>query len=229
MEKKRLRDQEQAYLMEIQAEREKSERLLLNILPPPIAERLKEGQVVIADSYADVTVLFADIVDFTKLSAEMLPVTLVVLLNDIFSAFDQLARHYGLEKIKTIGDNYLIVGGLPIPRPDHPEAIAEMALGMQREMGHIHTDRGEPLQIRVGLHIGPVVAGVIGRQKFSYDLWGATVNIASRMQSQGVPGQIQVTETVYQRLKDNYKFEERGVVPVKNIGDMRTYFLTGKL
>ena len=229
MEKKRLRDQEQAYLQEIQTEREKSERLLLNILPPPIAERLKEGQVVIADSYADVTVLFADIVDFTTLSAEMLPVTLVVLLNDIFSAFDQLARHYGLEKIKTIGDNYLIVGGLPTPRPDHPEAIAEMALGMQREMGHIHTDHGELVQVRVGMHIGPVVAGVIGRQKFSYDLWGATVNIASRMQSQGVPGRIQVTDTVYQRLRDKYKFEERGIIPVKHIGDMRTYFLTGKI
>jgi len=123
MEKKHLRDQEQAYLEEIQTEREKSERLLLNILPPPIAERLKDGQVVIADSYADATVLFADIVGFTMLSAEMLPETLVVLLNNIFSAFDQLAGHYGLEKIKTIGDNYLIVGGVPTPRPDHPEAI----------------------------------------------------------------------------------------------------------
>ena len=228
LEKKRLRDQEQAYLKEIQTEREKSERLLLNVLPPPIAERLKEGEVVIADNYAEVTVLFADIVSFTTLSAEMLPATLVALLNDIFSEFDQLARHFGLEKIKTIGDNYLIVGGLPTPRPDHAEAIAEMALGMQDVMRKIFTDQGQPVQIRVGMHIGPVVAGVIGRQKFSYDLWGATVNIASRMQSQGVPGQIQVTEAVHQRLRDKYKFEERGIVPVKNIGDMRTYFLTGK-
>ena len=229
LEKKRLRDQEQAYLREIQTEREKSERLLLNILPSPIADRLKEGQVVIADSYSDVTVLFADIVGFTSISAEMLPVTLVVLLNDIFSAFDQLAGHYGLEKIKTIGDNYLIVGGLPTPRSDHPEAIAEMALGMQREMVHVHTDRGEPVQVRIGMHIGPVVAGVIGRQKFSYDLWGATVNIASRMQSQGVPGKIQVTETVYQRLKDKYRFEERGIISVKHMGEMKTYFLLGKI
>lgn len=228
LEKKRLRDQEQAYLREIQTEREKSERLLLNILPPPIAERLKDGEVVIADNYAEVTVLFADIVGFTSISAEMLPATLIILLNEIFSAFDQLAGHFGLEKIKTIGDNYLIVGGLPTPRPDHAEAIADMALGMQREMPRFHTETGEAVQIRVGLHSGPVVAGVIGRQKFSYDLWGATVNIASRMQSQGVPGKIQVTEAVYQCLQDKYAFEERGIIPVKHIGEMRTYFLTGK-
>jgi adenylate cyclase len=228
LEKKYLRDQEQAYLHDLQVEREKSERLLLNVLPRPVAERLKQGEAVIADHYSEVTVLFADIVAFTLLAGRMPPVKLVILLNDVFSAFDQLAAQYGLEKIKTIGDNYLIVGGLPTPRPDHAEAIAEMALGMQRVMCQFKADDGQPVEIRVGIHIGPVVAGVIGKQKFGYDLWGATVNIASRMQSQGIAGRIQVTDKVFQRLRYQFIFEERGIVSVKNIGDMKTYFLNGK-
>lgn len=228
LEKKRLRDQEQAYLKQLQIEQEKSERLLLNILPKPIADRLKQGQSVIADSFAEVTVLFADIVDFTRLSAHMSPTGLVVLLNEIFSTFDRLAERHGLEKIKTIGDAYMVVGGLPTPRPDHAEAISEMALDMQREIVQFKVENGEPLHLRIGIHTGPVVAGVIGTRKFSYDLWGDTVNTASRMESHGLSGGIQVTATTYECLQHKYLFEERGMIQVKNKGEMMTYFLLGR-
>jgi len=230
LEKKRLRDQEQAYLEQLQIEREKSERLLLNILPKPIAERLKQGESTIADSFAEVTVLFADIVDFTSLSAHVSPTDLVVLLNEIFSTFDQLAEKHGLEKIKTLGDAYMVVGGLPMPRPDHAEAVAEMALDIQEEVSpffKIEKD-GKPLRIRIGIHTGPVVAGVIGTKKFTYDLWGNTVNIASRMQSHGLDGRIQVTATTYERLRDKYLFEERGMIQVKGKGEMMAYLLVGR-
>jgi len=228
LEKKRLRDQEQAYLQQIQAEREKSERLLLNILPKPIADRLKQGQNIIADSFAEVTILFADIVDFTPLSADMSPRELVALLTGVFSTFDRLAEQYELEKIKTIGDAYMVVGGLPTPRPDHAEAIADIALDMRREIARIKTPGREPIHLRIGIHTGPVVAGIIGAKKFSYDLWGDTVNIADRMQSHGVSGRIQVTEAAYERLRGKYLFEERGIIPVKGKGEMLTFFLTGK-
>jgi class 3 adenylate cyclase len=228
LEKKRLRDQEQAYLQVIQAEQQKSERLLLNILPQPIAERLKQGQVTIADNFADVTVLFADLVDFTKLSARISPKELVSLLNEIFSTFDQLADCYGLEKIKTVGDAYLVVGGLPMPRPDHAEAIAEMALEMQQAVAHLSAALGETFNIRIGINTGPVVAGVIGAKKFSYDLWGDTVNTASRMESHGLAGHIQVTPATYERLQAQYEFEERGCIPIKGKGEIQTYLLTGR-
>jgi class 3 adenylate cyclase len=228
LEKKRLRDQEQAYLEQLKIEREKSELLLLNILPRPIAERLKQGEGIIADSFSEVTVLFADIVSFTAFSAHMLPTELIVLLNEIFSAFDQLAKHHGLEKIKTVGDTYMVVGGLPIPRQDHAEATAEMALDIQSMVTQFKVAGDRPLSMRVGINTGPVVAGVIGKQKFSYDLWGDTVNTASRMESHGLSGRIQVTEAMYERLKDKYLFEERGIIEVKNKGKMRTWFLVGK-
>lgn len=229
LEKKRLRDQEQAYLEQLQIEREKSERLLLNILPEPIADRLKQGESVIADSFPDVTVLFADIVGFTKLSAHVAPRDLVIVLNEIFSTLDQLAEKHGLEKIKTLGDAYMVVGGLPTPRPDHAEAIAEMALDIQREIApFFKLERDDkPLRVRVGIHTGPVVAGVIGTRKFSYDLWGDTVNTASRMESHGLGGRIQVSVTTYERLRDKYLFEERGMIQVKGKGEMMTYFLIG--
>jgi adenylate cyclase len=227
LEKKWLRDQEHAYLEQLQMEQEKSERLLLNILPKPIADRLKQGQSVIADSFDDVTVLFADIVDFTRLSAQMSPTELVVLLNEIFSTFDRLAEQHGLEKIKTIGDAYMVVGGLPTPRPDHAEAIAEMALDMQKEI-QFKAENGEPLRIRIGIHTGPVVAGIIGTRKFSYDLWGDTVNTASRMESHGLSGGIQVTATTYECLRDKYLFEKRGMIQVKSKGEMMTYLLLGR-
>ncbi len=212
----------------LRAEKEKSETLLLNILPSEIAHRLKYETDAIADSFADVTVLFADIVGFTELSCCVAPIELVKLLNQIFSAFDQLAEKHGLEKIKTIGDAYMVVGGLPTPHPNHVEAVAEMALDMQEEIARFNTETGERFSIRIGINTGPVVAGVIGIKKFIYDLWGDTVNTASRMESHGLPGYIQVTQVTYERLRGNYLFKERGVIPVKGKGEMTTYLLIGR-
>ena len=209
-------------------QQEQSEKLLLNILPKPIAERLKAQQSTIADSFADVSVLFADIVGFTELSARMSPTELVKRLNVIFSHFDQLAEKYGVEKIKTIGDAYMVVGGLPMPRDDHAEAIAQMALGMQAKIAKLCADTGEKLAIRVGINSGPVVAGVIGVSKFTYDLWGDTVNVAARMEATGFAGRIQVTDVTYELLKDKYLFERRGVIQVKGKGNMMTYWLLEK-
>src|ERR671910_2522033 len=192
------------------AERERSERLLLNVLPAPIAARLKQGEEVIADGFPEVTVLFADLVDFTRRSQETTPERVVRVLDDLFSALDGLAERHGLEKIKTIGDAYMAVGGLPEPRPDHAEAVAEMALDVREEVARHLDPGGEPLAVRIGIDTGPVVAGVIGRRKFSYDLWGDTVNVASRMESLGVTGCIQVTDRAYRRLRDRYRFERRG-------------------
>ncbi len=212
----------------LKVQQEQSEKLLLNILPKPIAERLKAQQSTIADSFADVSVLFADIVGFTELSARMSPTELVKRLNVIFSHFDQLAEKYGVEKIKTIGDAYMVVGGLPMPRDDHAEAIAQMALGMQAKIAKLSADTGEKLAIRVGINSGPVVAGVIGVSKFTYDLWGDTVNVAARMEATGFAGRIQVTDVTYELLKDKYLLERRGVIQVKGKGNMMTYWLLEK-
>jgi class 3 adenylate cyclase len=228
LEKKRLRDQERAYLKKLAEEQEKSEQLLLNILPKAIAERLKRGESTIADSFDDVTVLFGDIANFTKLSADLSPAQLVEILNQIFSLFDELADKYNLEKIKTLGDAYMVVGGLPIPQANHAEAIAEMALEMQSIIGQFSLKVGEPLQMRIGINTGPVEAGVIGMKKFTYDLWGDTVNTANRMESHGISGKIQVTAITYERLKEKYRLEERGKITVKGKGEMITYFLTGR-
>jgi class 3 adenylate cyclase len=208
-------------------EQQRSERLLHNVLPAPIAARLKAGEEPIADAFAEVTVLFADIVDFTPHSARLSPQQVVQTLNDLFSAFDQLARRHGLEKIKTIGDAYMVAGGLADPRPDHAQAVAEMALAMRQEATKRTDPSGQPLQVRIGLDTGPVVAGVIGTAKFSYDLWGDTVNTASRMESQGLPGCIQVTERTWKRLGDGYRFERRGPIQVKGKGKLVTYLLLG--
>jgi len=212
----------------LKVQQEQSEKLLLNILPKPIAERLKAQQSTIADSFAEVSVLFADIVGFTELSARMSPTELVKRLNVIFSHFDQLAEKYGVEKIKTIGDAYMVVGGLPMPRDDHAEAIAQMALGMQAKIAKLSADTGEKLAIRVGINSGPVVAGVIGVSKFTYDLWGDTVNVAARMEATGFAGRIQVTDVTYELLKDKYLLERRGVIQVKGKGNMMTYWLLEK-
>ncbi|MBD1921638.1 hypothetical protein H6F77_11095 [Microcoleus sp. FACHB-831] len=209
----------------LKEEREKSERLILNILPAAIACQLKEDHQTLADHFPEATVLFADIVGFTSLSTRIAPIQMVGMLNEIFSAFDGLAEKHGLEKIKTIGDAYMVVGGLPIPRPDHVEAIAEMALDMQQAISDFNTSTGEPFSIRIGINTGPVVAGVIGIKKFIYDLWGDTVNTASRMESHGIPGSIQVTEETYKVLQDKYIFQERGAIHVKGKGEMHTYFL----
>ena len=206
-------------------EQERSEGLLLNILPAPIATRLKQHEDVIADGFAEVTVLFADLVDFTRRSQRSSPQQVVQVLDELFSAFDQLTRRQGLEKIKTIGDAYMVAGGLPDPRSDHAQAVAEMALAIREEIARRSDPSGQPLQIRIGIDTGPVVAGVIGSDKFSYDLWGDTVNTASRMESTGVPGCIQVTDRAYRRLRDGYRFERRGPVQVKGKGKMVTYFL----
>jgi class 3 adenylate cyclase len=209
-------------------EQERSERLLLNVLPAPIAARLKAGEGVIADAFPEVTVLFADLVDFTRRSQRIGPAQVVQALNELFSAFDRLAQQQGLEKIKTIGDAYMVAGGLPQPRPDHAEAIAEMALGIREEVARRTDPSGQPLQVRIGIDTGPVEAGVIGTAKFSYDLWGDTVNTASRMESHGVAGCIQVTERTYQRLRDGYQFQRRGPISVRGKGEMVTYFLVGR-
>ncbi|MEG4962938.1 MULTISPECIES: adenylate/guanylate cyclase domain-containing protein [unclassified Microcoleus] len=206
----------------------KSDHLLLNILPAAIVENLKKGQDAAADRFDSATVLFADIVGFTSLAARISPLELVNLLNQIFSKFDQLTEKHDLEKIKTSGDAYMVAGGVPVPRADHAEAIADMALDMQEAIADFQTDTGEPFQIRIGINTGPVVAGVIGTKKFIYDLWGDTVNVASRMEAQGLPGYIQVTAAIYELLKDRYLFEERGAIPVKGKGDMIAYWLKGK-
>uniref|UniRef100_A0A832H285 Adenylate cyclase n=1 Tax=Oscillatoriales cyanobacterium SpSt-402 TaxID=2282168 RepID=A0A832H285_9CYAN len=229
LEKKRLRDQEQAYLKQIQAEQEKSERLLLSILPKPVAEQLKQDQQTIAEHFTAATVLFADIVDFTKLASARSPIETVRLLNEIFSAFDYLAEKHELEKIKTIGDAYMVVGGIPTPRPDHAEAVADMALDMQDAIAKFNQQTGESIAIRIGISTGPVVAGVIGTKKFIYDLWGDTVNTASRMESQGISDDIQVTEVTYACLNQAFRFEPRGAIEIKGKGEMVTYLLKGRL
>ncbi len=212
----------------LRAERERSEQLLLNILPEPIADRLKRNPGSIADSFEEVTVLFADIVGFTELSASISATELVELLNQIFSGFDRLAEKHGLEKIKTIGDAYMVVGGLPVHRHDHAQAVADMALDMQREIASFSAATGCNVSIRTGINSGPVVAGVIGLKKFIYDLWGDAVNTASRMESHGIPGTIQLTAATYELLRDKYTCEERGVIHVKGKGEMLTYLLKGK-
>jgi class 3 adenylate cyclase len=198
-------------------------------LPKAVAEQLKHNQGIIAESFAEATVLFADIVDFTHISAHRSAIDMVNLLNQIFSAFDFLAELHGLEKIKTIGDSYMAVGGIPIPSSDHAEAIADMALDMQIAIAKFNHETGESFSIRIGISTGPVVAGVIGTRKFIYDLWGDTVNTASRMESHGIPNEIQVTDMTYQHLRSHYLFEERGLIQVKGKGEMRTYLLKGKL
>lgn len=209
-------------------EQEKSQRLLLNILPEPIAEQLKEGHSHIADGFTEVTILFADIVNFTQLSERISPKELVQFLNEIFTEFDHLSEKHELEKIKTIGDAYMVASGLPVLRPDHAEAIAEMALDMQQAVTQFNHKHDLALNIRIGINTGPVVAGVIGTKKFIYDLWGDAVNTASRMESHGLAGYIQITQSTYKCLQDKYWLEERGVIKVKGKGEMMTYFLKGR-
>jgi class 3 adenylate cyclase/HAMP domain-containing protein len=213
---------------ELRREKERSEQLLLNVLPASIADRLKQTNESPAEHFEDATILFADIVGFTSLSSRMEPMELVSELNQIFSAFDRLTEKYGLEKIKTIGDAYMVVGGLPISRADHATAIADMALDMLAHMQKSQSIISETIELRIGINTGAVIAGVIGTKKFIYDLWGDAVNIASRMESHGKPGYIQVTEATYQRLQDNYLLERRGTIEVKGRGEMTTYWLLGK-
>lgn len=204
-----------------------SEALLLNVLPAPIAERLKLSRAVIADYFEEVTVLFADIVNFTPMSARLTPQRVVEILDAVFTTFDVIAERHGLEKIKTIGDCYMMVGGLPEPMPGHADAVARAALDIQNALASMSQDQGVPLSVRIGMHTGSVVAGVIGRHKFIYDLWGDTVNTASRMESHGVANRIQCTREVVETLADGYVFESRGEIEVKGKGLVHTYFLVG--
>jgi guanylate cyclase len=209
----------------LEQERERSERLLLNVLPAPIAERLKTDPAPIADRFPEASVLFADIVGFTELSAGMAPEDLVTLLNDLFTAFDRVAEKHGLEKIKTIGDAYMAVSGVPVPRPDHLERIADAALEMRDLVAAPIAERGPLLGLRIGIDTGPVIAGVIGERKFIYDLWGDPVTMASRMESHGVAGGIQVTARVGERLRARYALSPRGEVEIKGRGKMETFLL----
>ena len=232
IEKKRLRDLDRLRLAQLQTEkdlleieRDKSERLLLNILPKAIAERLKLGERTIANGHPVVTVLFADLVGFTALSRRTPPAELVGILNGIFTAFDLIVEKHRLEKIKTIGDAYMLAAGIPLHRDDHAQAVADVAIEMITTLNRLNAANGTELKIRVGINTGPIIAGVIGKRKFTYDLWGDTVNLASRMESSGMPGLIHVSDSTYQALKDDFVLEERGITHCKGIGDVRTYFL----
>ena len=235
LEKKRLRDLDRKHLEMLNQEKQlleieqmKTEKLMLNILPRPIAERLKRGEKNISGSYPDVTILFSDLVGFTKMSSKTSATELVRLLNDLFTRFDIRAEALGLEKIKTIGDAYMVVGGLPIPRPDHAALCAEMALGMFEDLQNFNQENNAELNMRIGMNSGPVVAGVIGFTKFSYDLWGNTVNTASRMESTSQHGRVQVSPSTYEALKDLYDFEDAGLMECKGLGEIRTHLLVGK-
>ncbi|MEG4057569.1 adenylate/guanylate cyclase domain-containing protein [Microcoleus sp. Pol7_B2] len=212
----------------LRKEQKTTERLLLNILPEPIAHRLKYKPGVIADKFEKATILFADLVNFTQISTTMSATKLVYLLNEIFSTFDQLSEKHGLEKIKTIGDAYMVAAGIPIERPDHAEAIAEMALDMLAAIKELNAKLDTKFDLRIGINSGPVVAGVIGTKKFIYDLWGNAVNTASRMESHGITGRIQVSRYTYELLQDKYEFEDRGEIEIKGKGQMQTYLLTGR-
>jgi guanylate cyclase len=217
------------YFVRARAKEEaKSEALLLNVLPAPVAARLKREEGIIAESHAAVTVLFADIVGFTRLAERLPPSEVVALLDRVFAQWDALALSHGAEKIKTIGDAYMVAAGIPLPRDDHVEVIAEMALAMRPEAERCAAETGLPFEVRIGIDTGPVVAGVIGRAKFSYDLWGDTVNTASRMELHAPPRTIQVTQRVYERLRHAYELHPRGTIDVKGKGPMHAYLLTGR-
>jgi len=210
-----------------QHEHARSESLLANILPATIAERLKSNPRRIADSFSEATILFVDIVGFTKLSEAMTPEALVDLLNNVFSEIDDLTEKYALEKIKTIGDAYMVVAGAPKQRRDHAEAIAAMSLEIKDSVARLAAARQYSLDFRIGIHSGPVVAGVIGKKKFSYDMWGDSVNTAARMEAHGIPGEIQVSAHFQDLLKDKFLFVERGLVDIKGKGELLTYLLKG--
>jgi class 3 adenylate cyclase len=235
LEKKRLRDLDQKHMEMLNREKElleveqlKTEKLMLNILPRPIADRLKRGEKNISGSYPDVTILFSDLVGFTRMSSQTSATDLVKLLNDLFTRFDKRADALGVEKIKTIGDAYMAVAGLPIPRPDHAHLCAELALGMFDDLKAFNQENGKELDMRIGLNSGPVVAGVIGYTKFSYDLWGNTVNVASRMESTSKPGRVQVSPATYEAIQNDFVVEDGGLMECKGLGEILTHLLVSK-
>ncbi len=225
LERQRWREREREYLARIEEEKAKSDALIRNILPDPVVLRLNGGETIIADRFEAVSILFADIVGFTPAAAKMTPINLVNRLDRVFSEFDTLARRLGVEKIKTIGDAYMAAAGIPEPRSDHAEAIAEFAVGMLETLRRISEADEPPLRVRIGIHTGPVVAGIIGRHKFSYDVWGDTVNVASRMESESAPDRINVSEAVMQALTHRFAFEARGVITLKGKGLTEAFFL----
>jgi adenylate cyclase len=220
--------QRQDALVALRSEQDRAESLLLNILPRSIADRLKADTATIADQFAAASILFADVVDFTQLSDNLRPAEVVGILDRLFTHFDSLADRYDVEKIKTIGDCYMVAAGVPTPRADHARVMALIALDMREAVRSPDAVGNLGLEIRIGINSGPVVAGVIGRKRFLYDLWGDAVNTASRMESQGTPGQIQVTGTTYELLKDEFELEPRGTVPIKGKGDIETWYLVGR-
>ncbi|ORW26863.1 adenylate cyclase [Mycobacterium paraense] len=223
-----LRDTARAEAV-MEAQYDRSETLLENMLPASIAERLKEpGRGVIADKYDDATVLFADIVGFTERASGTPPADLVRFLDRLYGAFDALVDKHGLEKIKVSGDSYMVVSGVPRPRPDHSQALADFALDMANVAAGLKDPHGEPVPLRVGMACGPVVAGVVGSRRFFYDVWGDAVNVASRMEATDSVGRIQVPDAMYERLKDDFVLQERGSIDIKGKGPMRTWYLIGR-
>jgi adenylate cyclase len=229
LERKRLREREQAFTAELQAEKNKSDSLLLSILPASIVGRMREGEISIADRFPDATILFLDLVGFTSLSDRCSPTQIIEILNHLFSTFDALAKRLGLEKIKTIGDAYMLAGGLPEEEPDHAFAVADMALFMLGAVKQTGARFGETLEARIGIHSGEVMAGIIGQHRFIYDVWGDTVNTASRLESSGISNRIQISEATYLRVRKRFRCELRGPVELKGKGTMLTYFLTARL
>jgi class 3 adenylate cyclase len=228
LERKRWHDRERRYIARIEAEKEKSESLLRNILPGQIIGRLNKGEAVIADRVDEATVLFCDLVGFTRIASRMTALDLIHRLNSIFSEFDALTHALGVEKIKTIGDAYMAVAGLPEVRRDHAETAAELALGMLAALERVNATSPTRFRVRIGMHTGTVVAGIIGTHKFIYDVWGDTVNIASRLETGSAPGRIQVSEETRAKLAHRYEFERRGVVKLRGRGRAVTWFLTGR-
>jgi len=236
IDKKQLRDQDVLRMREIKRQHEalgqeqaKTEQLLLNILPHKIAQRLKAGEDKIADAYPSVSVLFADMVGFTKMSRTMSASELVAVLGDLFSRFDLITEYHGLEKIKTIGDCYMLAGGVPEPFDGHAEAVVNAALDFCAALTEMHERTGGALQMRIGVHSGPIVAGVIGIRKFTYDLWGDTVNVASRMESTGLPGKVHVSADTAALLHGKYTLESRGTIEVKSLGPVETFFVESRI
>jgi class 3 adenylate cyclase len=232
VERKRLRDQEITRMRQLKRQHEalaqeqvKTEQLLLNILPAKIAQRLKSGEEHIADACPNVSVLFADMVGFTAMSRTMTPSALVEVLGDLFSRFDLITEKHGLEKIKTIGDCYMLAGGVPEPRDDHAVAVVEAAMDMRAALEEMHERTGGALRMRIGVHSGPIVAGVIGIRKFTYDLWGDTVNVASRMESTGQPGRVHVSSSTAELIAHAFELEPRGAIEVKSLGMVETFFV----
>jgi adenylate cyclase len=228
LERKHMRDREREMVEALRVEKERYEQLLLNILPKAIVTRLNCGETLIADQLSDVTILFADLVGFTKFSSDLSAGDLVRLLNGLFSKFDQLALDLGVEKIKTIGDSYMVAGGLPVPRTDHAHAVADMGLAMIEAVERANRDLAVPLEMRIGIHSGNVVAGVIGTHKFVYDIWGDAVNIASRMESHGMPNRIQISAATHRLICERFCVEPHGTVDIKGKGAMATFILLGR-